>query len=245
MKEEEKGSKMETKLDNAAKALGYTLNTQQINRFIQYYRLIKEWNQVMNLTAIEEEEEFIEKHFLDSLTCLESGVIRNDDKVIDVGTGAGFPGIPLKIYFPQLQLTLLDSLQKRTEFLKKVVTELEMFDVEILHGRAEDYGRNDLYRELFDLALSRAVAELRVLNEFCLPFVKVGGHFIAMKGPKIAEERDAAVRATEVLGGKEDAVYQIELPYTQTKHFLYVVKKITHTPEIYPRRAGIPGKRPL
>lgn len=229
----------------AAEAANMPLDERQLFQFTRYYEMLIEWNEKMNLTAITEPHEVAVKHMVDSLTALETGLFAEGATVIDVGTGAGFPGLPLKIYRPDLKLTLMDSLQKRVGFLQAVVDELGLAGVECVHGRAEDAARNKVYREKFDLAVSRAVAALPVLAEYTLPFVKKGGYLVALKGAKYAEEAEAAGRALALLGGSAPKCLEVHLPGLEDKRAIVTVKKIKPTPKAYPRKAGTPGKKPL
>ena len=213
------------------------LSDNQIQQFIRYYEMLVEKNKVMNLTAITEFDEVIEKHFLDSLSLIK--VV----SVMDMGTGAGFPGIPLKIAFPDLRMTLADSLNKRILFLQEVIEELGLKEIEALHARAEELGKNKEYREKFDLVVSRAVANLSSLEEYCIPFVKPGGTFISYKSGEIEEEVANAKNATFLLGGKIKEVYKFDL-YEQKRSFV-VIDKVKGTPKTYPRKAGTPTKTPL
>lgn len=238
---------MESKdiLRQGLKEIGLDADDKMINKFLKFKDLLIEWNRKMNLTGITEENQIMIKHFLDSLTCLTTGVIGNDMKIIDVGTGAGFPGIPLKVYHDNLDITLLDSLKKRVRYLEVVCQELGLGGVSVLHGRAEDYGNKEGYRERYDLAVARAVAELSVLCEYCLPFVKVNGYFIAQKGPRAYEEVSKSKKAVDVLGGKIIDTIEVKLPFTDIEHTLVIIKKIRLTPKKYPRKAGTPSKKPL
>lgn len=221
------------------------LSDEQITQFIKYYELLAEWNQVMNLTAITEYDEVVKKHFVDSVSLIKAYDVSREVNVIDVGTGAGFPGLALKIAFPNLQVTLLDSLNKRIHFLDSVIEELGLTGVETIHGRAEDYARKGKLRERFDLCVSRAVANLSTLSEYCLPFVKVGGQFISYKSEKIAEEMDTASKAIILLGGKVKEQIEFILPSSDIYRNLFVIEKVKETPVKYPRKAGVPGKEPL
>ena len=238
---------MESKdiLRQGLKEIGLDADDKMINKFLRFKDLLIEWNRKMNLTGITEENQIMIKHFLDSLTCLTTGVIGNDMKIIDVGTGAGFPGIPLKVYHDNLDITLLDSLKKRVRYLEVVCQELGLEGVSVLHGRAEDYGNKEGYRERYDLAVARAVAELSVLCEYCLPFVKINGYFIAQKGPRVYEEVSKSKKAIDVLGGKIIDTMEVKLPFTDIEHTLVIIKKIRLTPKQYPRKAGTPSKKPL
>ncbi len=225
--------------------LDFGLTTTQAEQFEVYFNLLVEWNEKINLTAITEENEVITKHFIDSLMCFESGVLNDGTKVIDVGTGAGFPGIPLKIAAPKIEVTLLDSLAKRLNFLNEVTDKLNLDSITTVHARAEDGGRDDNLREQFDVATSRAVANLSTLSELCLPFVKVGGYFVSMKGPGVEEELAAAENAIKILGGRVEKVVPYEIPTTDLKHNLVIIRKIAKTPSKYPRMAPKPSKTPI
>ena len=225
------------------KELQIELSDKQINQFLQYYELLVETNKVMNLTAITEFDEVVEKHFLDSLSLCRVYDLKDNVKILDLGTGAGFPGIPLKIAFPDLELVLADSLNKRIKFLNQVIDELELKNITAVHARAEELGKNKDYREQFDVCVSRAVANLSSLSEYCIPFVKVGGKFISYKSGSIEEEVAEAKKAVFVLGGKVTDVYKFDL-YEQKRSFV-VINKEKHTPKIYPRKAGTPTKEPL
>jgi len=232
-------------LKKAAVDFSLPLSDEQIRAFSQYQELLLEWNQKMNLTAITEPQEIAVKHFIDSLSCLDQAVFPIGCSVVDVGTGAGFPGLPLKIVRPDIQLCLIDSLQKRTVFLQTVTQALELKDVEIRHLRAEEAGRQKPYRARFDVAVSRAVARLSVLCELCLPFVRTGGYFVAMKGAKFREEIAAAEAAIRLLGGHIRQVKEISLPGLNDVRAVIYIEKKKGTPDKYPRRAGIPEKDPL
>ena len=232
-------------LKEGSKELGISLTDDQVEQFIKYKEILVEWNQHMNLTGIVEDQQVMIKHFLDSLGCVTLPYIKEDSTVIDVGTGAGFPGIPINIYYPKTSLTLLDSLNKRINFLKEVCNEVELNEVSFQHGRAEDFGKDIGFREKYDIAVARAVAQLNVLCEYCLPFVKVGGYFICQKGPNIEEELKNAQKSIEILGGKIIDKKDIKLPYSDETHSIVVIQKIKQTPEKYPRKAGKPTKTPL
>ncbi len=236
-------------LSEGAKHYGKELTEQQIDQFNTYMELLKEWNQKINLTAIEEDREIIIKHFIDSLSILP--YIKNGRlKLVDIGTGAGFPGIPLKISNPFLEVTLLDSLDKRVKFLNEVISSAKITgqpdlpEIKAVHGRAEDFGVNPGYREKYDIAVARAVANLPVLLEYCLPFVKIGGFFIAMKGSN-TEEIENSTKALDILGGKIEKVVKMELPSTDIERNIVIIKKFRQTPTKYPRKAGKPAKEPL
>ncbi|MDR5658904.1 16S rRNA (guanine(527)-N(7))-methyltransferase RsmG [Serpentinicella sp. ANB-PHB4] len=236
---------LEEVIEKGSLALGYELNEEQTKQFIIYKDLLLEWNQKMNLTAIEDEHEIGVKHFLDSISCIKSEILKPKGKIIDVGTGAGFPGIPIKILFPDIDLTLLDSLNKRINFLKEVGNQTGLDNVEYIHGRAEEYGTNKNYREQFDYAVARAVAPLNILAEYCLPFVKVGGYFICQKGKQLDQELNAGEKAVKILGGKIEKQIDIPLPFSDIVHNLLVIKKINNTSTKFPRKAGKPSKDPI
>ena len=219
------------------------LTEEQIQQFIKYYEMLVEKNKVMNLTAITEFDEVIEKHFLDSLSLIKVYDLERDISVLDMGTGAGFPGIPLKIAFPGLKVTLADSLNKRILFLQEVIDKLHLENIEAVHARAEELGKNKTYREMYDLVVSRAVANLSSLEEYCVPFVKIGGNFISYKSGEIEEEVANAKNATFLLGGKVKDVYKFDL-YEQKRSFV-IIEKVKGTPKSYPRKAGTPTKTPL
>lgn len=225
--------------------LDINLSEDQIKQFLIYYEMLIEKNKVMNLTAITEFDEVVEKHFLDSLSLVEIADLHKSQKVLDLGTGAGFPGIPLKIAFPELEITLMDSLNKRILFLQDVIDELSLENVEAVHGRAEEAARNKNYREQFDLCLSRAVANISTLSEYCLPFVKVGGVFISYKSSNIDKELDQGKKGIYLLGGKVSDVHKFSLPDSDLQRSFVVIQKEKKTPKVYPRKAGMPSKDPL
>lgn len=227
------------------KDLNIILNEIQLCQFMRYYELLVEWNQVMNLTAITDFDEVLKKHFIDSLSLVKAYNDFFSKSLIDIGTGAGFPGIPLKIAFPELKVTLLDSLNKRVNFLQTVIGELGLKDIEALHGRAEDYSKKEIFREKFDLCVSRAVANLSTLSEYCIPFVKVGGSFIPYKSGKISEEIDEAKKAISIFGGKIENQIEFIIPGSDIYRNLIVIDKIEKTPDKYPRKAGMPAKNPI
>ncbi|MBR5506854.1 MAG: 16S rRNA (guanine(527)-N(7))-methyltransferase RsmG [Clostridia bacterium] len=223
----------------------FVSDSEKINNFEKYYNLLIEWNEKMNLTAITDGKDVATKHFLDSVSSLESGVIKDDAKIIDVGTGAGFPGIPLKIFKSDLDVTLMDSLNKRINFLNEVISELQLDGIRAIHSRAEDLGKKEEHREAYDIAISRAVANLASLSELCLPFVKVGGYFVSMKGPKASEEIKDAKNAIRLMGGEYVETINYSLSDTDLEHNLVIIKKVSPTPKKYPRNAPKPIKEPL
>ena len=219
-------------------------NKNIVEDFYKYYELLIEWNEKINLTAITDEDDVAVKHFLDSLNA-SAGMIKDGMSVIDVGTGAGFPGLPVKIANRDISLTLVDSLNKRINFLNEVISALGLTDVTTVHSRAEDLAVNKDYREKYDMCVSRAVANLTTLCELCLPFVKVGGYFVSLKGPKAEEELAMANKAIGILGGKLERIENYDLSDTDLSHNIVVIKKISHTPTKYPRKAPKPSKEPL
>ncbi len=221
------------------------ITDEQKKKFDRYYELLTEWNEKMNLTAITDRDEVWLKHFEDSLSIERITNMEEISSVIDVGTGAGFPGIPLKIVYPHIRITLLDSLDKRLRFLEEVIRELSLEDVTLIHGRAEDYGRDTDHREKYDLCVSRAVASLPVLSELCIPFVKPGGCFISYKSEKAEEELRDSEKAIGLLGAKVDGIERFNLSGTDNDRVLLKIGKYEHTPDKYPRRAGIPSKKPI
>lgn len=223
------------------------ISEKQTEQFLTYYELLTEWNSFMNLTAITEFNEVMKKHFIDSLSLIRAVPDINVKaySLIDVGTGAGFPGIPLKIMFPSLKVVLLDSLNKRISFLNEVINKLGLTDIEAFHGRAEDFAKQKEYREHFDICVSRAVANLSTLSEYCLPFVKKGGFFISYKSDKITEEFEHAGQAIKILGGIYQDQKEFYLPGSDIYRNLFMIKKVNTTPEKYPRKAGLPSKEPI
>lgn len=225
------------------KALGLELNDEQIKNFYDFMNLLIEKNKVMNLTGITEPKEVILKHFIDSLTILK--YIDKDNIVIDVGTGAGFPGLPLKLSDNSLEMTLLDSLNKRINFLNEVIEQTSLDKIKTIHGRAEDYGKNAEYREKYDIATSRAVAPTNVLLEYMMPFIKVGGKCICMKGSNCDDEIEGAKIAIKKLGGQIEKIEKFNLPNSDNNRTILIIKKVKKTDSQYPRNAGIPTKKPL
>lgn len=232
-----------TKFRNSMNSIGIELTDSQLNAFETYYDMLIDRNKVMNLTAITEFDEVMDKHFLDSVYLFRSIKLEADYKLIDIGTGAGFPGIPLKIVFPELKITLLDSLNKRVGFINDVIEELNLNDIEAIHGRAEDIARNKSYRASYDIAVSRAVANLSTLSEYCLPFVKIGGKFVSYKSGDCADEVDNAKAAIHLLGGKINKID--EFSYSNNSRSFIVIDKVMNTSNKYPRKAGLPSKKPL
>ena len=225
--------------------LGIKLNEKQIKQFLTYYEMLVEWNSFMNLTAITEFEDVMKKHFIDSISLIKAYDISKPVNVIDVGTGAGFPGLALKIAYPNLKITLLDSLNKRIQFLNEVIQKLQLEEITTIHGRAEDYSKREEYREKFDLCVSRAVANLSTLSEYCLPYVKKGGYFVSYKSEKVSEEIIIAEHAIKILGGIIDRQVEFYLLKSDIYRNLFVIKKVENTPKKYPRKAGLPSKEPL
>ncbi len=239
---------MEYKLDRfeaGLHELGITLSEEQMKQFIMYYEMLVEKNKVMNLTSITEFDEVVVKHFLDSLAIVKVLPDMPACKVLDLGTGAGFPGVPLKIAFPQLEITLMDSLNKRIKFLQEVIDALGLEKIEAVHGRAEEAARNKVFRENFDLCVSRAVANITTLSEYCLPFVAVGGKFISYKSGEIDEELNNGKSGIKKLGGAVEKVEKFTLPNSEYDRSFVIIAKNKSTPKAYPRKAGTPSKDPL
>lgn len=232
-------SEMELNLN----ALDLKIKDEKIKNFYDFMNMLIEKNKVMNLTGITEPKEIILKHFIDSLTALK--YINENNTVIDVGTGAGFPGLPLKIADNSLEITLLDSLNKRINFLNEVIEFTNLEKIKTIHGRAEDFGKNTEYREKYDISISRAVAPLNVLLEYMLPFVKVGGKCICMKGSNCDDEIENAKNAIKILGGEIEKIEKFTLPKSDNNRTILVIKKVKKTTTQYPRNAGIPTKKPL
>ena len=236
-----------TKFKHGLEELNITLTDEQIEQFLQYYEMLVEKNKVMNLTGITEYEEVIQKHFLDSLSLIRviPDIASQKLTVIDLGTGAGFPGIPLKIAFPELESTLMDSLNKRILFLQEVIDALGLKKVSAVHGRAEEMASNATHRQQYDLCVSRAVSNLAVLTEYCLPFVKKGGLFVSYKSADSDAEIQEGKKAISILGGKLTSVDKFQLPDSDLRRALVCIKKVKDTPKKYPRKAGTPAKLPL
>lgn len=227
------------------KIMGISLSQKQLEQFLCYYEMLTEWNEMVNLTAITEYDDVMKKHFVDSLSLIKAYDLTRPISVIDVGTGAGFPGLALKIAFPGLRVTLVDSLKKRINFINKVIDSLSLTEVNAIHGRAEDLAQPDKFRESFDLCVSRAVANLSILSEYCIPFVKQGGLFISYKSEKISEEITAAQNAISILGGKLEKQVEFMLPDSNIYRNFVMIKKQKLTPLKYPRKAGLPEKKQL
>lgn len=223
--------------------IGLVLTEEQLDKFFKYMNLLLEWNEKINLTAITEPKEVILKHFIDSLTI--SKYIENNKTLADVGTGAGFPGIALKIYRSDLKITLVDSLNKRINFLNEVIKELDLKEIKTVHSRIEDFGKNKEYREKFDYTTARAVANLSVLSEYLIPIAKIDGKCICMKGSNIEEELNTSKNAIKILGGKIQKIEEFNLPKSDITRNVIIIKKLKNTPAKYPRKAGIPAKEPL
>lgn len=232
-------------LEDGCREYGICLTEVQKKQFVRYYELLVEWNKVMNLTGITEFQEVLLKHFLDSLSIAKAVDMGQIHTCIDVGTGAGFPGIPLKIAFPHIKITLLDSLKKRLHFLDEVIKELELEGIETVHGRAENGARKAEYREQYDLSVSRAVSRLASLSEYCMPYVREGGIFVSYKSGKASEELTEAKKAIAVLGGEVLKTEDFKLFHTDMDRTLVVLKKVKATPKKYPRKAGTPAKEPI
>lgn len=232
-------------LKKKSEMLDISLSEEQLQQFLTYYEMLVEKNKVMNLTAITEKEEVIDKHFIDSISLNKAMDVTKPLKILDLGTGAGFPGIPLKIAYPNLEITLLDSLNKRIKFLDEVIEALSLEGIVTIHGRAEDYAKQASYREQFDICVSRAVANLATLSEYCLPYVKEGGCFISYKSGSVEEELEQSKKAIFELGGKVKEVIAFTLPETDIERTFVVIEKVRKTPKKYPRKAGLPSKEPI
>lgn len=232
-------------LEEACRDIGLELTKEQYEQFMKYKDLIQEWNKKVNLTSIKEDEEIVKKHFIDSIKIFKFEEVKNAKRIIDIGTGGGFPGIPMKIVNPDCEMVLLDSLNKRINFLNIVINDLGLKNISTIHGRAEDFAVKSEYREKFDVVVSRAVANMTVLSEFCLPYVDIGKHFVALKGPSVDEELNEAKRALSVLGGEVEKLIPVKIEDSDLEHNLVIIKKINNTPKQYPRKAGTANKKPL
>ncbi|MBC8499723.1 MAG: 16S rRNA (guanine(527)-N(7))-methyltransferase RsmG [Candidatus Atribacteria bacterium] len=235
-------------LIDGARRMGINLHEEQIKKFSRYLELLVQWNQKINLTSLKTPQEIVIKHFLDSISCIQAikrYINIEGASIVDVGTGAGFPGMPVKIVCPSVSLFLLEARKKKILFLEKIIEEMNFQQVEILNGRAEVFGKCPDYREKFDIALSRAVAILNTLSEYCLPLVRVGGLFVAQKGISYKEEIDKALKTIPLLGGELIGVENIRIPFINQERYLLVIKKTKGTPSQYPRKEGTPHKRPL
>ena len=231
------------KMIELSKKINVQLNDEQIKKYFEYMTLLLDWNEKINLTAITEMDDVILKHFIDSMTIFK--YIENEESIIDVGTGAGFPGIPIAIMKKDVKITLLDSLNKRINFLNEVCSELKINNVETIHGRAEEIGKNKEHREKYDIAVSRAVANMSTLSEYLIPLVKIGGKCICMKGSEIEQELEQAKFAIKELGGKIEKVEKFTLPDSDMERNIIIIKKIKETSNKYPRKAGMPSKDPI
>lgn len=232
-------------IETACKSVGMNLTKEKYDKFMLYKDLLKEWNEKINLTAITEDEEIVKKHFIDCIKAFNAEAFKKAQSIIDVGTGAGFPGLPIAIMRDDAKVTLLDSLNKRINFLNEVVGKLGLNNVITIHSRAEDGARKKELREKFDIATSRAVANMSVLSEFCMPYVRINGNFIALKGPSVEEELIEAKNAIATLGGELTDVIKVEIEDTDLRHNLVIIKKVKETSSIYPRKAGTITKKPL
>ena len=233
-------------LIGGCKELGIELSEKQVKQFLTYLEILQDWNKRMNLTSLKDPKEIIITHFLDSLTILKAIDINTKEiSAIDIGTGAGFPGIPLKILKPEISLSLLDSRRKRIEFLRYLSKSLKLKGLKIIWGRAEEYGRKEEYREKYDIVLARALARLNILVELGIPFLRIRGLFIAQKGEKLKEELEEARKAIEILGGELKGIISLRLPFSRKSRKLVIVEKILETSDRFPRRSGIPQKRPI
>ncbi|WP_123054929.1 16S rRNA (guanine(527)-N(7))-methyltransferase RsmG [Clostridium sp. JN-1] len=232
-------------MKDACDDVNINFDEKAYDKFVKYKDMIIEWNKKINLTAITDEDEIIKKHFIDCINIFKFIPLKGAKNVIDIGTGAGFPGIPMKIVKNDLNITLLDSLNKRINFLNAVIDKLELTNINTIHGRAEDYARKQEYREKADAVVSRAVANLTVLSELCIPYVKVGGYFIAMKGPAVVDEIEEAQNAISILGCKVEDIIEVDIKDSDLNHNLVVIKKLKHTNNTYPRKPGIVSKKPL
>lgn len=234
------------KIKEAIESLGVEITDEKCGQLLKYYEMLVDKNKVMNLTAITEFDEVVLKHFMDSIALVKAYDLKDKAlRVLDMGTGAGFPGIPLKIVFPELEVVLMDSLNKRINFLKEVIEALSLEKIEAIHGRAEEYGRKEGFRESFDLCVSRAVANLATLSEYCIPYVKQGGYFIPYKSGNIEEELSSSKLAVKVLGGTVEEVKEFMLPGSDIGRSFVKIKKIEKTKSKYPRMGGKPSKEPI
>lgn len=231
------------KLKKECEKMQIDIKESQIEKFYIYMNLLLEWNQKINLTAITNCDEIIIKHFIDSLTVCK--YLKKESSVVDVGTGAGFPGIPIKIVREDLNIILVDSLNKRIRFLEEIIKKLELENIKAIHSRAEEFGRNIKYREKFDYATSRAVANLSTLSEYLIPLVKIKGKVISMKGSTIDEELEESKKAINVLGGKILNIDEFNLPSSDIKRNIVIIEKVKNTPNKYPRKPGTPAKEPI
>ena len=245
-----------TIMNQYLKEYNLELSLKQLEQFQTYYSMLIEWNSFMNLTAITEFHDVMIKHFIDSISLImgkENDLIQKacldncQVSLLDIGTGAGFPAIPLKIVFPNIKITMIDSLNKRVKFLNEVITKLQLSDIKALHGRAEDYAKSNQYREQFDIVVSRAVANLATLSEYCIPYVKVNGIFVAYKSEEFSQsdEKSKSEKAISILGGKLEQFFEYHLPNTDYYRCLCIIKKLKATPNKYPRKAGLPSKEPI
>ncbi len=232
-------------MSDACMDVGLSFNEETYNKFIEYKDMIKFWNEKINLTAIVDDEQIVKKHFIDCIKIFKFSPLKEAKSIIDIGTGAGFPGIPIKIMREEVDLVLLDSLNKRINFLNQVINKVNVKNVTTIHGRAEDFSRKPEYREKSDVAVSRAVANLAVLSELCIPYVKVGGYFVAMKGPSVEDELKEGKNAVATLGGKIEDIIKINIENSDLNHNLVIIKKVKETPRLYPRKAGTASKNPL
>mgnify|MGYP004614816981 CR=1 FL=1 len=230
-------------MNEYASEIDIVFNDKQIEQFYKYMNLLLEWNEKINLTAITEKKDVILKHFIDSLTI--SKYIEENSTLVDIGTGAGFPGIPIKIYRPDVKVTLVDSLNKRINFLNEIISELELKDINTIHSRVEEFGKNKRYREQFDIVTARAVANLTVLSEYLLPLTKIDGKCICMKGSEIQEEFNDSKNAIRILGGQIENIYKFNLPKSDILRNIVIIKKVNNTPNKYPRKPGTPTKEPI
>jgi 16S rRNA (guanine527-N7)-methyltransferase len=232
-------------LNTACAKEGLTLDSHKYNQLIKYKDMIKEWNEKINLTAITDDEEMVKKHLIDSIKAFRFSKLKDAKSLIDVGTGAGLPGIPIKIMNPDIEVTLLDSLNKRVNFLNEVINTLGLKNIKAVHGRAEDFAVQKNYRENFDVVVSRAVANMAVLSELCIPYVKLNGYFVALKGPAVEEEIREGNKAISTLGGSLEEIINVDIEGTDLQHNLVVIKKVKETPKTYPRKAGTASKKPI